>query len=155
MKSSAKTVEQYIQELPSDRVEPFKKLREVILKNIPKGFAEEMSYGMVGYNVPLSTYPAGYGGNSKQPLPFVNLGSQKNSINLYHIGIYGNPDLLKWFVTEYPKYAKTKLDMGKGCIRFKKMSDIPYELIGQLMTKITVEKVIEAYNKNHPKDKKK
>lgn len=154
MKSSATTVDQYIKELPPERVEAFKKLRETILKNIPKGFKEGMGYGMMGWDVPHSLYPAGYHCDPKQPVPFVGIASQKHSINFYHMGIYEDPTLLKWFVSEYPKYSNAKLDMGKSCVRFKKLSEIPYELIGQLMTKISVEKWIEIYSAMDPRNKK-
>jgi uncharacterized protein YdhG (YjbR/CyaY superfamily) len=154
MQSSAKTVDQYIKELPADRIEPMKKLREVIRKNIPKGFEEGMGYGMMGYDVPHSLYPGGYHCDPKQPVPFVGLASQKNSINFYHMGIYSNPELLKWFVDEYKKACKSKLDMGKSCVRFHKFDDIPYELIGELMQKITVKMWIEHYSKMDPRNKK-
>jgi hypothetical protein len=124
------------------------KLRNVILKNLPKGFKEGMGYGMMGYCVPHSIYPAGYHCNPKDPLPFAGLASQKNSINFYHMGIYADPKLLKWFTVEYAKTGLGKLDMGKSCMRFKKPENIPYKLIGELCSKISVEKWIEVYEKN-------
>ena len=145
MQSTAKTPNEYIASLPEDRVKAMTELRNVIKKNLPKGFEEIMAYGMIGYVVPLKTYPAGYHCNPKLPLGYMNIASQKNYIALHHLGVYGSDKLLKWFVDEYPKYSKTKLDMGKGCIRFKKMDQIPYELIGELASKITVEKWIEMY----------
>jgi uncharacterized protein YdhG (YjbR/CyaY superfamily) len=145
MTSAAATVDQYMAELPDDRKEAMQKLREIILKNLPKGFTEEMNYGMPGYVVPHSLYPAGYHCDPKLPLPFMGLASQKNSINFYHMGIYANPDLLKWFTDEYPKHVKAKLDMGKSCLRFKKPELIPYELIGELVKKITVKDWIDCY----------
>lgn len=148
MQSQAKTVEEYIREVPEERQEYFTRLRETILANIPEGFQETMSYGMIGYVVPLSRYPAGYHCSPELPLPFVNLASQKNFIALYHMGLYANPELLNWFVSEYPKHSQHKLDMGKSCIRFKKPEQIPFELIGELMRKITVEEWISTYEKN-------
>jgi uncharacterized protein YdhG (YjbR/CyaY superfamily) len=151
MTSKANTPEQYLKELPADRKEPISQLRNTIVKNIPKGFKEEMSYGMLGYVVPHELYPDGYHCDPKLPLPFVCLASQKNFIAFYHMGIYGSPEILKWFTTEYPKHTKTKLDMGKSCIRFKKSEDIPYKLIGELMKKITVKDWINTYEKNWKK----
>ena len=104
-----------------------------------------MSYGMLGYVVPHSTYPEGYHVNPKLPLPFINLASQKNHIAVYHSGIYSDPELMNWFVAEYPKYVSTKLDMGKSCIRFKNPDKIPYELFGELFTKMTPEQWITQY----------
>jgi uncharacterized protein YdhG (YjbR/CyaY superfamily) len=148
MTSEAKTPAQYIKELPADREEAVSELRNVVLKNIPQGFKEVMSYGMLGYVVPHEIYPAGYHCNPKLPLPFVSIASQKNFIALYHMGLYGNPTLLKWFVEGYPKHSLSKLDMGKGCVRFKKPKHIPYSLIGELMKKVTVKDWIECYEKN-------
>jgi len=147
MKSKAAAVDQYFADLPAERQKPMAELRKVIKKNLPKGFEECMSYGMAGYVVPLKTYPAGYHCNPKLPLGFMNLGSQKNFIVIHHMGVYGNKDLLDWFVKEYPKHSKRKLDMGKGCIRFKNMDDIPYALIGELVSKVSPEQWIEWYEK--------
>lgn len=148
MQSSAKTPDQYITELPEDRKEVMLKLRDVTLKNLPKGFEEQMSYGMLGYVVPHSIYPNGYHCNTKDPLPFFAIASQKNSINIYHMMVYADKNLHDWFSAEYPKYCKSKLDMGKSCIRFKKMDDIPFDLIGELLSKVTVEQWISEYEKN-------
>lgn len=148
MQSSAKTPNQYITELPEDRKEVMLKLRDVTLKNLPKGFEEQMSYGMLGYVVPHSIYPSGYHCNTKDPLPFFAIASQKNSINIYHMMVYADKNLHDWFSAEYPKYCKSKLDMGKSCIRFKKMDDIPFDLIGELLSKVTVEQWISEYEKN-------
>lgn len=148
MQSKANTVDQYISELPEERKEAMQKLRKTIQENIPEGFKEGMGYGMAGYDVPHELYPPGYHCDPKQPLPFVGFASQKNNISFYHMGIYASPELLKWFQDEYPKHVKTKLDMGKSCIRFKKMDQIPFDLIGELMTKITVDQWIETYEKN-------
>ena len=145
MQSKAKTPAEYISELPEERKQPLLKLRETILENLPKGFQEEMSYGMIGYVVPHSLYPAGYHVNPELPLPFINIASQKNFIALYHMGIYGDKDLLNWFVKEYPKHSKTKLDMGKSCIRFKNTNHIPYKLVGELASKMNAEQWINKY----------
>lgn len=147
MQSKATTPEQYLAELPEDRRIAMEKLRNIALKNLPKGFKEVMSYGMLGYVVPHEIYPNGYHCTPELPLPFFNIASQKNSINIYHMVLYGNKEMHDWFVAEYPKHCKSKLDMGKSCVRFKKMDDIPYDLIGELLTKITVEDWIELYEK--------
>jgi len=132
MQSKAKTGEEYLIELPEERKVPISTLRNSILNHLPKGFEEEMSYGMLGYVVPHTLYPGGYHCNPKLPLPFMNLASQKNFIALYHTGIYAIPELLAWFTSTYPKHSSQKLDMGKGCIRFKKLDQIPFDLIGEL-----------------------
>lgn len=147
MQSTQTTVEEYLKELPADRLEAIDKLRKVIKKNLPKGFEERMSYGMIGYVVPHSLYPKGYHCDPKLPLPFINLASQKNFIALYHMGIYSSSELLKWFQEEYSKQCKSKLDMGKSCIRMKKMEDIPYELIGELCKKMSPKDWIDRYEK--------
>lgn len=148
MKATGKTVDEILISLPEDRAEPFNKLHDVIVNNLPKGFEAGISYGGLGYVVPHSIYPAGYHCKPIEPLPFAGLASQKNSINFYHMGIYSKPELHDWFVAEYPKHSKQKLDMGKSCIRFKKMEDIPYELIGELMTKMSMEEWISIYENN-------
>ncbi|MBT8231320.1 MAG: DUF1801 domain-containing protein [Saprospiraceae bacterium] len=148
MKAIGKTVKEILINLPEDRVEPFNKLHDVIMKNLPKGFEAGISYGGLGYVVPHSLYPDGYHCKPSEPLPFAGIASQKNSINFYHMGIYGDAKLLDWFVKEYPKHSSQKLDMGKSCVRFKKMDQIPYKLIGQLMKKISVKKWIDNYEAN-------
>ena len=145
MQSTATSIEAYLEEIPVERKEAFTKLRENILENIPKGFVEQMSYGMIGYVVPHSIYPDGYHCDPKLPLPFINIASQKNFIALYHMGIYANPELLKWLIKEYPKHSTQKLDMGKSCIRYKKMDQIPFELIAELVQKISVQEWITCY----------
>ena len=145
MQSKATSPEQYISELPEDRKEVISKLRQTILINIPKGFEEKMSYGMLGYVVPHSIYPDGYHCTPELPLPFLSIASQKNHIGFYHMGIYSDPELLKWFTAEFPKHSKRKLDMGKSCIRFKNPNDIPYELLGQLVGKMSVADWISKY----------
>jgi uncharacterized protein YdhG (YjbR/CyaY superfamily) len=148
MQSQARTVTEYLEKVPDDRKEFFYKLRETILANLPEGFREEMSYGMIGYVVPHSIYPDGYHASPDLPLPFANIASQKNHIALYHMGLYANRSLLDWFAKEYPKHSKLKLDMGKSCIRFRKPGQIPFDLIGQLMKKISVEDWIKVYQEN-------
>lgn len=145
MQYNASSPDDYISQLPEDRKGPISKLRKIILENIPKGFEETISYGMIGYVVPHSIYPNGYHCDPKLPLPFINIASQKNFIAFYNMGIYANKEVYDWFVSEYPKYCKRKLDMGKSCIRFKHLDDIPYELIGELISKITVEEWINSY----------
>lgn len=147
MQYKADSPEDYISQLPDERQAPIKKLRKVILKNLPKGFEEGMNYNMIGFYVPHSVYPAGYHCDTKLPLPFINIASQKNFVAVYHMGMYAKKELLDWFTTEYPKHCKYKLDMGKSCVRFKKIEDIPYELIGQLVAKMSSEEWIEIYEK--------
>ena len=145
MQSKAATVDAYLAELPEERQKALSKLRKLIKKNLPKGFKEQMSYGMIGFVVPHSIYPKGYHCTPELPLPFLSIASQKNSINLYHMGIYADEKLLHWFQEEFPKHSKKKLDMGKSCMRFKKPEDIPYELIGELARKMTPQDWIEKY----------
>lgn len=143
--NTSKIVKEYLENISEDRKPYINRLRKTILENIPKGFEEQLSYGMLGYVVPLKTYPDGYHCKPELPLPFVNLASQKNFIALYHMGIYTNKEVYDWFVKEYPKHSKYKLDMGKSCIRFKKMEDIPFDLIAKLMQKYTVQDWVEIY----------
>lgn len=149
MQSKATTVDEYISELPKDRQEAISKLRKEIKKNLPKGFKEGMGYGMMGYSVPHSIYPPGYHCDPKLPLPFMGLASQKNFIAVYHMGIYADPKLMKWFTDAYAKEVPGKLDMGKSCIRFKKPENIPVRLIGELASKMTAEEWINLYEKNY------
>lgn len=143
MKANGTTVEEILNNVPEDRAEAFNKLHTIIVQNLPKGFEAAISYGGLGYVVPHTVYPAGYHCKPVEPLPFAGLASQKNSINFYHMGIYSDPELLDWFVAEYPKHSKQKLDMGKSCIRFKKFDQIPNELIGELMQKMTVKQWVD------------
>ncbi len=145
MKPAGNTVDEILSNVPEDRLEAFNKLHHIILKNLPEGFEAAISYGGLGYVVPHTIYPAGYHCKPIEPLPFAGIASQKNSVNFYHMGIYSDPKLLDWFVTAYPKHSKQKLDMGKSCIRFKKMEEIPFELIGELMTKMSVKQWVEMY----------
>ncbi|MEO7393812.1 MAG: DUF1801 domain-containing protein [Chitinophagaceae bacterium] len=145
MQSKATTAEQYMAELPADRKKGMTELRKIIKKNLPKGFKETMGYGMMGYVVPHTKYPSGYHCNPKDPLPFMGFASQKNFIAVYHMGVYADPKLHKWFTDEYGKAGVGKLDMGKSCIRFKNPEKIPFKLIGELATKITPDEWIAMY----------
>lgn len=152
MQSKASTVDEYISQVSPDQHEAMVLLRKTIQENIPAGFAEEMSYGMIGYVVPFSLYPKGYRSNPKLPLPFINLAAQKNFIALYYMGMV-SPVLQKWFAGEYPKHSKLKLDMGKGCIRFKNISQIPYTLIGELVQKMEASEWVTIYESYYGKNK--
>ena len=151
MKSAANTPEEYINNLPDDRKQVMNTLRKTILDNLPKGFKETISYGMIGYVVPHSMYPDGYHCDPKLPLPFMSIASQKNFIAIYHMGLYANQKLMNWFLQEYPKHCDTKLDIGKSCIRFKKMDQIPFDLIGELSKKVTVKEWIATYEESFKK----
>ena len=142
------SVKDYINLLESDRKKTITQLINVIEQNIPKGFEKVMNYGMPSFVVPHSIYPKGYHVTPDLPLPFIGIASQKNHIGFYHMGLYADSKLLDWFISEYPKYCKLKLDMGKSCIRFKNISEIPYELIGILSSKMTVKDWIDIYEKN-------
>ncbi|MFM9837575.1 MAG: DUF1801 domain-containing protein [Cyclobacteriaceae bacterium] len=154
MQSNAKTVAEYIDSLPPERKQIISAIRKVILKNLPKGFQEEMNYGMIGYVVPHKLYPDGYHCDPKLPLPFLNIASQKNFIAVYHMGIYAQPKLLEWFQDEWKVYSTKKLDMGKSCIRFKKPEDVQLDLIGELASKLTPQQWIEIYEKKFINTKK-
>jgi len=145
MQYDVNSIEEYIAAIPEDRKPVIEKLRKVILDNLPEGFEEQLSYGMIGYVVPLSMYPKGYHVKEGEPLPFLSLASQKNYIALYHMGLYGKPEVEEWFVKEYADRVPTKLDMGKSCIRFKNPDHIPYDLIAELCQKMTVDEYINAY----------
>ena len=148
MQSAATSPQQYLEELPDDRKAAITKLREVIVKNLPPGFSERMTYGMLGWVVPHETYPAGYHCTPELPLPFLSIASQKNFIALYIMSIYADKSIHDWFVAQYPNYVMTRLDMGKGCVRFKNVTTIPYELIGQLVSKMTLQEWIDIYESN-------
>lgn len=151
MTSKATSLDQYIAELPEDRKAAIEKLRKVIKKNLPKGFVEEMSYGMIGYVVPHKIYSPGYHCNPKLPLPFINIASQKNFIAFYHMGIYANKEVHDWYISSYNKLGIGKVDSGKSCLRFKKIETIPFDLLGELCTKISVSQWIEMYETNFVK----
>lgn len=148
MQSNAVTPEAYIASLPADRQPAIIALRNIILQHLADGFTERMMYGMLGYVVPHSLYPAGYHVTPTDPLPFMALASQKNFVAVYHMGLYSDTQLVKWFADEYAKVCKRKLDMGKGCIRLKKMDEIPVELVGELAGKITPQEWIAVYEKS-------
>ncbi|KAA0130455.1 DUF1801 domain-containing protein [Chryseobacterium sp. SN22] len=145
------SIDDYISQIPEERQEIFRKIFDAINDNLPDGFSQGSGYGMIGWAVPLETYPAGYHCTPGSPLPFISIASQKNFIALYHMGMYASPELLNWFVEEYPKCSKRKLDMGKSCVRFKKMDDIPLELLAELSKKMTVEEWIDIYEINFKK----
>jgi uncharacterized protein YdhG (YjbR/CyaY superfamily) len=145
MQTPGSNPDEVINNAPEDRKEALNRLRKTIQDNLPAGFQECLYYGMISYVVPHSLYPAGYHCDPKLPLPFISFASQKNFIAFYHMGMYANPELLDWFVTEFPKVSNAKLDMGKSCIRFKKPDQIPFDLIGRLVTKMTPEDWIRLY----------
>lgn len=147
MQIKANTPEEYIAQLPVEKKGAMIKLREIILENLPSGFSETINYGMIGYVVPHALYPKGYHCDPAQALPFLNIAAQKDFIALYHMGLYADESLLKWFISAYSQYSKTKLDMGKSCVRFKKPDQIPYVLIGELVSKMTVDHWISIYEK--------
>lgn len=148
MQTPGTTPDEWINNVPEERKEALNKLRKTILDNLPEGFRECINYGMIGYVVPHSLYPSGYHCDPKLPLPFLSFASQKNFIAFYHMGLYANPELLNWFVSEYQQVSKTKLDMGKSCVRFKKPDQIPFDLIGKLVSKVKPEEWIALYEKN-------
>lgn len=147
MQSSATTIAGYLEELPEERRAAMKKLHSVVKKNIPKGFKDLMQYGMISFVVPHNLYPAGYHCKPSDALPFMSIASQKNFIAVYHMGVYSDPKINRWFTEAYAKTNAGKLDMGKSCIRFKKPDKIPFELIGELSSKITVDEWIRIYEK--------
>lgn len=147
MKYTATSPDDYISQLPEERALVISKLRSLILDHIPDGFQEEMSYGMIGFVVPHSLYSAGYHCDPSIPLPFLNIASQKNFVAFYHMGIYADQNLYNWFVEEYPKHCKRKLDMGKSCIRFKKIDEIPYALLAELVGKMNVSEWVSLYDR--------
>lgn len=151
MKIEASSVQEYLDKIPEERQIAFRKIYQIISDNLPQGFQENLNYGMIGWSVPFKTYPQGYHCAPGTPLPFLNLASQKNFIAVYHMGIYAEPELLKWFVAEFPKHSAKKLDMGKSCIRFKNLNDIPYELLGELCRKMTPEYWVSLYERLYKK----
>jgi uncharacterized protein YdhG (YjbR/CyaY superfamily) len=155
MQSTANSVSEYIDSLPEDRKKAIAKIRKEIIKNLPQGFEECMSYGMIGYVVPHKIYPDGYHCTPKLPLPFMNIASQKNFVALYHMGIYSDSKLMDWFTKEFAKQVPSKLDMGKSCVRFKKMEHIPYKLIGELASRMSVKDWITTYESLYKNEKKK
>ena len=148
MQIIAENTEDYIEKIPEERQDGMQKLIETIRKNIPKGFTEMMQYSMPSWSISLEDYPNGYHCTPNTPLPFLSVANQKNSINVYHMGMYMKPEILEWFQEEFPKHSKKKLDMGKSCVRFKKPEDIPFELVSELVSKMTPKEYISIYEKN-------
>lgn len=144
----ATSVEDYLLQIPEERKVAFHALMDAFRKNLPAGFQECLSYGMPSFSVPHSLYPSGYHCKPEEPLPFVSIGNQKNFIGVYHMGLYAMPEHYHWFVEEYSKVSKYKLDMGKSCIRLKRMNDIPFGLFEELAQRITAEQWIATYEKN-------
>ncbi len=144
-------ITQILDAVPEERNVVFRQLHQAIVDHLPEGFSPGISYGGLGYVVPHSVYPAGYHCKPIEPLPFAGIANQKNSINFYHMGLYADPVLYDWFVAEFPKYSKLKLDMGKSCIRFKKVDQIPLELIAKLMQKMSCKDWIALYEKKYRK----
>ena len=153
MKIEANSPDEYVEKVPEERRPSFERLRETVLDNLPAGFEEVMSYGMIGYVVPHSLYPDGYHCTPALPLPFINIANQKNFIAFYHMGIYAEPELLEWFLSEYKALNLRKLDMGKSCMRFKKWEEIPFELIGKLVAKRSPQDWIAVYESQLKKKK--
>ena len=151
MKPTGATVAAILENISEERKEAFQRLHQIILDHLAPGLEPGLSYGNLGYVVPHSLYPAGYHCTPNLPLPFFNIASQKNSINIYHMVLYGDKELHDWFVAEYPKHCSSKLDMGKSCIRFKKMDQIPFALLGELMSKFTTQQWIDLYEKSYVK----
>jgi len=154
MQYKADSPEDYISQIPEDRKEPLQTLRQQILDNLPDGVEEAMNYGMIGYVIPHSVYPDGYHCTPEHPLPFMSIASQKNFIAVYSMVLYTRQDLMDWFTSEYAKRCKYKLDMGKSCVRFKRMNDIPFDLIGELTAKVSAEEWIQLYEDNVKNRKK-
>lgn len=138
-------VEEFLVNLPQERREAVMALRRAVVDRLPEGFQETVAKGMLHWVVPHSMYPAGYHCSPEDPLPFLSLANQKNAICLYHMGMYADPELHAWFTAEYPKHSKTRLDMGKSCVRFKKPDQIPLALVGELASKVTPAEWIARY----------
>lgn len=153
MISPASTPDEYISLLPPERQEVIQRMREVIRGHIPSDFEETVQYGILGWAVPLSIYPAGYH-TTGEPLPFLGIAAQKNFYALYHMGLYEGEDLLEWFQSEYEQRMGRKLDAGKSCLRFKKPEHVPYELIGELAEKISATDFARSYAKFDPRNQK-
>lgn len=147
MRSDADNIADYLETIPEDRRAGMKKLYETIRKNLPEGFSEGMSYGMAGWCVPHTLFPEGYHCDPSKPLPFMNIANQKNYIVMHHMGLYGSGSLLDWFVSEWPKHSAKKLDMGKGCVRFKNPDEIPHALVAELCKKMTPQAWMDVYEK--------
>ncbi len=144
MQSKAKTVAEYMASLPADRREAIAAVRTTILANLDRGFEEGMGYGMIGYHVPHALFPAGYHCDPKQPLPYAGLASQSGHMSLYLMGVYFDPADAKWLATEWKKAGK-KLDMGKSCIRFKKLDDVPLDVVAAAIRRMPLAKYVGMY----------
>lgn len=147
-------IDSYISSLDTERAKVITKLFNTMKNSLPKGFEATISYGMIGFVVPFDLYPKGYHCKPSLQLPFINLASQKNFVAIYHMGIYAKPDLMDWFVKRYAELNIGKLDMGKSCIRFKKLDNIPYDLIGELSSKMSPQDWITSYESAFVKNKK-
>lgn len=147
MQAKTNTVTEYLQALPDEKRKAMEKLRSAIRKNLPKGFKEEMNYGMIGYVIPHTLYPKGYHCKPTDPLPFMNIAAQKNFMAVYHMGLYADPALMKWFLSAYSEHCEGKPDMGKSCFRFKKPEQVPFALIGELAAKMGPADWIRLYEK--------
>lgn len=144
---NTESVDAYIAALDETRQPVIRQLRQTVLANLPDGFVECINYKMIGYVVPHDLFPAGYHCDPSLPLPFMNLAAQKSHYGFYHMGIYAMPELEAWFRQRYAEEVPTKLDMGKSCIRFKNPKHIPYDLVGELVKKVSVEDWISTYQK--------
>jgi hypothetical protein len=153
VQSKARTVKEYVAELPPDRRDAINAVRKVILQNLPDGFEETMQYGMISYVVPFKLFPAGYHCDPTQPLCYAGLASQKNHMAIYLMTVYGNKETENWFVKAYKATGK-RLDMGKSCVRFKKLDDLPLDVIGQAIARVPVANYIKAYEEMRRKAKK-
>lgn len=147
--STARTVDAYLAELPADRRAALEAVRGVLLRNLPEGYEEGMQYGMIGYYVPHSRYPAGYHCDVRQPLPFASLGAQKNHLAVYLMCVYGSPEHAAWFQQAWAQTGK-KLDMGKSCVRFKKVEDLALDVLGEAVARVPVDAYIATYEANLP-----
>ena len=153
MNAARMTVEDILEQVPTERQLAFRALHEAIVANLPEGFEPGISYGGLGYVVPHRLYPAGYHCKPAEPLPFAGIASTKSAITFYHMGMYADPDLMAWFVAEFPKHSSRKLDMGKSCVRFKKPEDIPFALIGELMRRMSAGDWVALYERSYLKGK--
>tara|TARA_B100001971_G_scaffold128970_1_gene118854 strand:+ start:121 stop:567 length:447 start_codon:yes stop_codon:yes gene_type:complete len=140
-KSKAETVDEYLAELPDERRAAISAVRQVVLDNLPQGYEEMMQFGMIGYVIPLERYPVTYNG---QALQYAALASQKNYMSLYLMNIYGDEAVERWFVERYNTSGK-RLDMGKACVRFKSLQDLPVDVIGEAIALTPVDRFIERY----------
>ena len=154
MPAKPKTVQQYLELIPGDRREALRKVRAAVNEGLPRGYEEGIQYGIIGWYVPHRLYPDGYHCDPKQPVPFAGLASQKNHMSLYLMGIYGDESLRTWFEEEWAKTGK-KLDMGKGCVRFRKVEDLPLELITRAVARLPVKEFLASYEASIPASKRK